>query len=237
MMSAPKYQYGHKSGRRRPRKALAVLLFTFALLAIIGGIVFLDIRKNVSKGVEGESRVVSQVLSDNAQVFVVDQPFYTFELPGDWKETGRNQHSQYTSISWQATLKGKDNRELTLYIDRIPLDMPYNRLVAVRPQGNTISFSDVTDNCAAFTVGGTFNINIAAGQKPTLTKMNNVDFLCNLPRVTDNQVGTGSPDEKNAVTVTGPNQGTHRYFFLYTDRNVQPDYNILYEVLRTFRAK
>lgn len=236
-MSAPKYQYGHKPGRRRPRKALTVLVFSLLLIGIIGFIVFLDIRKNTSMGVEGESRVVSQVLSDNAQVLEVNEPFFSFELPGDWKETKRNESSLYTSISWQATLKGKDNRYLTLYIDRLPLDMPFNRLVALRAQGSSLSFSDVSDNCANFTVGGTFDTRIATGLKPTPTKWNNVDFMCNLPRVIDNEVGTGSVEEKNAVTLTGPTAGTHKYLFVYADRNVQPDYNIFYGVLRSFSAK
>lgn len=236
-MSAPKYQYGHKPGRRRPRKALTVLVFSLLLIGIIGSIVFMDIRKNKSNGVEGESHVISQVLSDNAEVIQVNEPFFSFELPSDWKETKRNESSLYDSISWQATLKGKDNRYLTLYIDRLPLDMPFNRLVAVRAQGDSISFSDVSENCANFTVGGTFDTRIATGLKPTPTKQFNVDFLCNLPRVIDNEVGTGSIEERNAVTLTGPSGRPHKYFFVYADRNFQPDYNIFYGVLRSFRSK
>lgn len=237
ILSAPKYQYGHKPAKRRPRKALVVMGFSLLLIGVIVGVIFIDLRKHVSPSVEGESRVVSQVLSDNAQALVVDEPFFSFELPGDWKETGRNANNLYTSISWQATLRGKDNRYLTLYIDRIPFDMPYNRLVAVKAQGSGISYSDVSDNCANFTVGGTFDAGVAAGLKPAPTKWNKVDFICNLPHVIDNEVGTGSIESPNAVTITGPSKGTHRYFFLYTDRNFQPEYSILYDVLKSFRAK
>jgi len=236
-MGAPRYRYGHKLEKRRPRKALLVLSGSVLMLALLAGVVFWDLRKHVSPTVEGESRVVSQVLSDNAQQKLVDEPFFSFELPGDWKETGRNTNSQYTSISWQATAKDKDNRYLTVYIDRIPTDMPLNRIVTVKAQGNGLSFSEVSDNCANFTVGGSFETRAAATSRPTLTKWNKVDFMCNLPRVIDNEVGTGSEGAPNSVTVTGPNKGAHRYFFLYTDRNYQPDYTIFYDVLRSFRAK
>ena len=236
-MGAPRYRYGHRVEKRRPRKALLVLACSIVILGILGGMVYLDIRKHVSPTVEGESRVVSQVLSDNAQQIVVDEPFFTLELPGDWKETGRNTNNLYTSISWQATTKGKENRYLTLYIDRIPTDLPVNRLVALKAQGSGLNFSDVSDNCANFTVGGTFDTSVAARSRPAPTKWNKVDFMCNLPRVIDNEIGTGSEGSRNSVTVTGPSGATHKYFFLYTDRNFQPDYNIFYDVLRSFKAK
>ncbi|MBA3758233.1 hypothetical protein H0X10_01205 [Candidatus Saccharibacteria bacterium] len=236
-MSAPKYNYGHKQAKRRPRKALVVLFSSLTLIGLIGGIMYFDLRKNVGSGVEGESRVVSQVLSDNAGQITIDEPNYSLELPSDWKETGRNTNNLYTSITWQATTKGKDNRWLTLYMDRIPLDTPVNRIVTLTVQDNTLKFNDVSDNCASFTVGGTFNTGQASTLKPALTKVNKVDFICNLPRVNDNEVGTGTEGSVNSVTVTGPSKGTHKYFFLYTDRNFQPDYGLFYDVLRSFKAK
>lgn len=236
-MSAPKYQYGHKLAKRRPRKALLVMLVSIALAGLIGGIVFLDLRKHVSPSIEGESKVVSQVLSENSHGVVVNEPFFSIELPEDWKETGRNTSGLYNSVSWQATLKGKDNRYLTIYVDRLPTDMPVNKLIAVRAQGNGLTFSDVSDNCANFTVGGSQDSRVIATSKPAPTKWNKVDFLCNLPRAIDNEIGTGSEGTPNSVTVTGASQGTHKYFFLYTDRNFQPDYSIFYNVLKSFTAK
>lgn len=236
-MSAPKYRYGHKSGKRRPRKALVILACSVMLVSLIGGLIYFDLRKQVSSEVQGESRVVSQVLSGNANQITIDEPFFTMELPADWKETGRNTNNLYTSISWQAGIKGKDNRFLTLYIDRIPLDYPLNRLLPVRAQGNELSFGDLSDNCSNFTAGGTFDANKAAGLPPTKSKWQRVDFMCNLPRFIDNEIGTGTPEAMNSVTVTGPVQGTHKYFFVYTDRNFQPDYNIFYDVIRSFRGK
>jgi hypothetical protein len=237
MMSAPNYRYGHKSGKRRPRKALLILASSVLLVGLVVGAIALDLRSHVSPEIQGESRVISQVLSDNSQVKTIDEPFFRLELPADWKETGRNQNNLYDSISWQAGIKGQDNRFLTVYVDRIPLDYPLNRLLPVRSQGNEISFSDLSDKCETFTAGGTTNANQAASLPPTLSKWREVDFMCNLPRFTDNEVGTGTPGSKNAVTVTGPVQGTHKYFFVYTDRSFQPDYSILFDALRSFRAK
>jgi hypothetical protein len=237
MMSAQNYRYGHKSGKRRPRKALFILASSVLLVGLIVGVIALDLRSHISPEVEGESRVVSQVLSDNSQVKTIEEPLFKLELPADWKEIGRNQNNLYDSISWQAGIKGQDNRYLTIYVDRIPLDYPVNRLLPVKAQGNEISFSDLSDKCETFTAGGTTNAARAASLQPALSKWREVDFMCNLPRFTDNEVGTGTPGAKNSVSITGPVRGTHKYFFVYTDRNFQPDYNIFYEVLRSFRAK
>ena len=236
-MSAPKYRYGHGTAKRRPRKALLIIACSILLLSIIVGIIFIDLKQSVSPTIEGESRVISQIGSENSQQLVVNEPFYSFELPGDWKETKRNENKFYTSIAWSATAKGKDNRSLTLYIDKIPFDMPLNRVVTVRSQGSGIAYNDVSDNCANFTVGGTQDGRITSSSKPVVTKWNRVDFICNLPKAIDNVIGTGSEAMPNAVTITGPTGGAHKYFFVYTDRNFQPDYNILYEVLKTFKAK
>ena len=236
-MSARKYHYGSHSARRRPRKALVVLVSFLLLVGLIGAIIYMDLRKHADSGVEGESRTVGQALDGGLQPTVIDEPNYYLELPGEWKETGRNTNIFYTSISWQSMQKGEENRYLTLYTDRIPTDLPFNRLVALKAQGTGLSFSDVSDNCASFTVGGTFNTGLAVKLKPTITKWDKVDFMCNLPRVTDNEVGTGSEGMANAVSVTGPTKGVHTYFFLYTDRTFQPQYNIFYDVLRSFKAK
>ncbi len=235
-MSVPKYRYGHGTAGRRSRKGLLVFLCSIIVVALFGAVVYLDLRQNGSAVIEGERRVVSQVSSDGSERLVVDEPFFTLELPGDWKEIARNDNNLYTSITWQATAKNKDNRWLTLYVDRIPFDTPYNRIVTVKPQASGISFANVSDNCANFTVGGTVDGRITTG-KQTPTKWNKVDFICNLPEAIDNVIGTGSEASPNAVTVSGPTQGTHTYFFLYTDRNFQPDYNILYDALKSFRAK
>jgi len=236
-MSAQKYQYGHKLGKKRPRKAITIFFFSTVVIAIIGGVVYLDLNKNTGGKAEGERRIVSQVLSDNAQVLTVNEPTFSMDLPNDWKETGRNGSSRYNSISYQATRKGKDNRYLTVYGDRLPPNRPFNPLVVVKGQGTGHSSAVFSENCANFTIGGTFDSKIAVTLKPTITKWNKVDFYCNLPRVADNEVGIGSEGSPNAVAVTGPLKGEHKYFFVYADRNYQPDYEIFYDILGSFKAK
>ncbi len=236
-MSSQKYRYGYRPGKHRSRKLFLIVAATFVVLGIVGTIILLDLKRHKAPKVEGASRTVSQVINGVSQQRTIDEKTFIMELPVDWKEVARRKNSRENLITWQSTKKGEENRKLTLHIDAIPSDYAINRLLPIVSQGAKLVYSDLSDNCATFTGGGTFNTSQAVTLKPTVAKWQKVDFICNLPQVTDNQIGTGSSEGINFVSVTGENQGSHRYFFVYADRNIQPNYNILYDALRSFRAK
>ncbi len=238
-MSSSTYKYGYKiSRKRRPRKALLVIVLSTFILGIIGGVIYIDIKRRVSPTVEGDARVVSQVLSEAVLHYTIDEPLYTFELPGDWEEVERRNTRNENSITWQATREGHDNRMLTLYVDTIPSDKPLNRLLPIKAQGNGINYANVSDNCATFTDGGTLNTREAVKKRPSPAKWQEVNFICNLENVVDNVVGTGTVGSPvNTTSIRGVSGGEHTYFFVYIDRNIQPNYSILYEALASFRAK
>jgi len=159
-----------------------------------------------------------------------------------YRLTGKRLAAQNTvtthSISWQATAKGADNRYLTIYIDTIPATKPVNRELPVTVHGNQLSPGELSDNCSDFTTGGTMNVSQAEKLPPTPSVWQGVNFICNIPQVINDLVGTGAVgDGVNTVTITGPTGGTHNYFFLYTDLNIQPDYTILSNAVQSFRAK
>lgn len=231
-----RYKYGHRPGRRRRTRVLIVLAVSLLILGSIGSIVVYDLRKSENKPVEGQGRTVVQVSDDASNKMTVEEPTFSMELPGDWKETGRRKDAAEQSISWQATKKGEDNRYLKLYIDTIPANRSINRLLPVTAHGNGLSAGNISENCATFTKGGTLDAGKAEKLPETPAKWEKVDFICNLPRVTDNEVGTGSTEGINTVTVKGT-KGEHKYFFVYTDRNIQANYTILYNAVSSFTAK
>ncbi len=236
-MSSRIYRY-NKIKKPHHYKVLAVVGVTFVLLGIVGALVLLDIRKNQSDTVAGPGKIVGQVLSDSVQRLTIDQPTYTMELPGSWKELKRVNNDVENSVSWISTTKGDDNRWITLYVDRTPPNIAVNKLLPVRVEGNRLIYGNISDNCAGFTKDGTFNAGQAVKLPPTMAKWQGIDFLCNLPRVVDNETGTGTQgDGLNTTFVTGPKSGKHRYFFVYTDRNIQAKNNVFLDAVDSFRAK
>ena len=232
-----RYQYDHKPGRRRRRQVLAVAGLSALILGGVGALVLGDVRKSQSTEVSGKAQTILQANDDSVNRFRVNEPLFTLELPGDWKELKRQNDQTENSITWQSTRTSGDGRSLKLYIDTIPTSMAVNRLLPVSAQGSTIVPGDISENCATFTQGGTLNVYEAAKLKETPAKWNKTDFICDLPRVNDNRVGTGSAEGINSVTVTGPTKGAHKYFFLYTEHNIQPNYELLHNALRSFTAK
>jgi hypothetical protein len=226
------YKYGHAPRKHTLRYVLIIFLSAGAIVGGLAGLVIWINSRPSHNTVPGTTVTVPQKTANTART-TFDEPLYSFKLPSDWKIIG----TKPNSITWQATIKNADNRTLTIYTDVIPTDQAVNRELPLMADGDQLKFGELSDNCANFTPGGTLDTGKAAKLKPVQSVWQGVNFICNLPQVVDNQVGTGSAAGINTVTVTGPSKGTHSYFFLYIDRNIQPDYTILYGALQTFRAK
>lgn len=229
-MSA-KYRHGHRAAKKH--HFWVILLSVFLVIGTSAFFIKKDLENNKDNSVVGVSRVVGQVVGEDTQGFSIDEPYFSMRLPKDWKELRRTNSPSEQSIEWYSTAKGKEGRSLKIYVDIIPLELAVNRLLPVSAQGETISTGEVSDNCAAFT-GGTAK----AEKKPTaLARWSGVDFLCNIEDFANNKVGTSSTGGINQVSVTGPVKGTHKYFFLFTDHNIQADNSILQNAIQSFRAK
>jgi hypothetical protein len=160
------------------------------------------------------------------------------QLPINWKETGSVDTATMHSISWGDITSGIPDRYMTLYIDTIPKTLPviYELPLAVR--NNQLAYGEMSGNCSGFTPGGTLNTYAAETLMPAPSTWDGINFICNLPEVILNQVGTGAIGEPvNTITVTGPTGGTHNYFFFYADMNINPNYSILTDAVQSFRAK
>lgn len=230
-----KYQY-NKSFRKRSKKRLIrwVVLSIFIVL-VIGGLIGLDIYKTRFKESTGSTRTITPETRSRIE-FSVDQPTYRMTLPGDWKEIKSTNTIYDRSVIWQSNQKNAENRYVQIYVDVIPR-LPVNKVLPLRSVGDKVDYEEMSENCAGFTQGGSFDAATANKSKPTPAKWMGLDFICDLPKVFDNVIGTTSKDGINTVIVTGANKGAHKYFFVYTDRNIRPDYSIFYNLLSTFQAK
>lgn len=231
------YRYDHRSAKHH-RTAIVIIVVVVLLIAPIVYFVYRDIVSNSSSVVDGQTKVVGQVVGgDDTGGFKVDEPLFSMTLPSDWKQTGRFTSTTEQSITWQAGKKNEDNRWLKLYIDTIPADIAVNRMLPVTVNGDSLTTGDVSDSCATFTGGGTLDAQKATLLRPAPAKWQGVDFICNLPSVVENQVGVAAVGGVNKIVIEGPTKGTHTYFFVYTDHNIQPNYTILSDAVESFRAK
>lgn len=232
-----KYHYDHRPITRRRRPVLFVLVLSLLIIGGIGGLVWRDMNKNKDAESAGATRTILQAGQEPITRLSVNEPTFSLELPGDWKELSRKNEPGERSITWLSTKKPQEGRTLTLHIDTIPTTRPINRLLPVTVEGNSFVVGELSENCATFTQGGTLNVFEASKLKPTPAKWKKVDFLCNLPLVNDNEVGTGSLEGNNTVTVTGKVGGAHKYFFVFIDHSSQANYEIFKNTVSSFKAK
>jgi hypothetical protein len=228
---------GYYIGRRpkhRVRKLIAVMTVSVVIFGGIVGFVIWNMNKSpqsteiegIARNVEQQEDVKSAVSKTN-----INEPYFSMQLPSGWKETERLSNKNERSITWQSKIKKEDNRWLKVYVDLIPPDLAINRLLPLDVAGAGVSHRQMSDNCKNFT---TAKKDVTEPQK---SKWQGVEFLCDLPRFVQNKVGTGTVGALNATTVSGADKGRHKYFFVYTDHNIHPDYPIFYEMLKSFKAK
>lgn len=228
---------GYAIGRRpkhRFKKLLAVMVVSFVIFGGILSFVIWDARKNnTSPEIEGQSRQVAQSEDVKGAVSTtrVKEPYFSFDLPRGWKEVDRKNTTNERSITWQSKVKKEDNRWLKLYVDVIPVDLAVNRLLPIDVAGNTITYRQLSDNCKNFTTAKSNTT------EPQASKWQGVSFICDLPNHVQNKIGTGTAGATNATTISGPEKGKHKYFFVYTDHNIHPDYQLFYSMLESFEAR
>lgn len=233
-MVGSSYRYGKK--RREKKRWRWAILALILVLLLIGGLIGYDVYKGRSTPQSGAAKT-SELAVKGGPKIKINEPTFTLELPADWKETNRIDGEYEYSITWQATKAKADNRFMTIYIDKIPLKKSFNRLLPLAAVGSSLRHGSVSDNCAGYTEGGSQDANSALKAKDTLAKWEEVTFMCDLPKVFDNVVGTSSLEGVNIVSVTGKDAGKHKYFFLYTDHNTRPDYEIFTIIIESFKAK
>lgn len=229
--------YHYRKKRKFKTKWRWALLFFVILVIGVAGAIGYDVYRGQSKAQTGEAKLSQLSYDSKGPWLKISEPTFTMQLPGDWREVNRIDSEYERGITWQSTKPKEDNRYLTLYIDKISKTKAVNKLLPIEAVGNKIRHGQISENCASYTQGGSFNAADALKAKEMPAKWEEVTFMCDLPKVFDNVVGTSSKEGINTLTVEGKTTGKHSYFFVYTDHNVQPNYDILTDVIESFEAK
>lgn len=231
-----RYRYGHRKIHKK-RVVFVAILACCACIGVVAYVIYRDLKQSSDVQVEGTSQIVGQVQANSESKLTIDEQLFTMQLPGDWKERTRSTTNLQRFITWNATKKNEDARELTLYIDAIPPNFAVNRLMPVTVQGNSLLPGDISDNCATFTGDGSASARDNATRPDTPARWAGIDFICSLATIVDNKVGVGALGGINQVKLKGSQGGEHTYFFLYTDHTIQPNYVILTDALKSFQVK
>lgn len=213
--------------RRRILKSLLILVPLTGAIVALGLYALNRSSPTVIKQTSASSQVFDP--SDTKNNIKIDTPLYTMQLPSDWKKISENKDTRYSSIVWQMQ-SGIKNRWIELYTDRIPTDLPVNKVIPITITDNKISPETLSENCAKFTPANGTNYKVPS-------RWQNATFLCDLSNKTDNIIGVSDIGMGAIFSLTGKTQGTHTYMFIYTDRGIPEDQEPIMTALKTLTPK
>jgi len=226
-----KYIYDHKPKKHFLKKSVKLLILIPIIVAFVGFIAYLIFINTTGKPVhiDGPATKSGTIAAVAYPVQTINEPDFSMQLPASWVQTSYlNDSSQY-SITWMDKNPKLDTRWLTVFVDNIP-SLPINNLLPIKAEGNKISYGLMSDDCSSFTQYDRNQVSIAATYQ-------GINFICNTTDIIDGVVGTGSIGTINKTAVTGSTEGTHNYFFEYTEHSGEPNYSYLDDALFSFRAK
>lgn len=226
------YRLGRRSKKRTKKKIwVFILLLLLAVIAGVGYLIFMVLQEpdETITTTEAITREYAPPQGEDEKQF--NQGPFVVSLPSDWIFKGHNErpHNLY---SYQATKKNADNRWLEIYVDTVPTDVAFNRLLPVILENNKIVVTgSVSENCVEFT--GPRGNPSAAGVDKLAAKWQGVDFLCDMSNYTRNVVGVGTVASGHTIVLSGSTAGKHTFYFKYIDHNISPDYQILENALES----
>jgi hypothetical protein len=227
------YTANHRIKKRRI--FLKFVIFFVPILVVIGvAIWFVLLRDNST------SSNFSKAGAEIAYVVPATKDFtnqyFKITLPSTWADLGRkNPFSNQVYYEYQNLEKDYDNRWLRVYVDVYPTDFAITRLLAVKVVNNRlVANSNWSEECKSFTGAPITQSGQSGGN--WIAKWEGVSFYCDMNTLL-NYLGTGSVDEGYGVTLVNNNGTKHKYFFVYIDHNVRPDYNILKNAVSSFEVR
>lgn len=139
-------------------------------------------------------------------------------------------------MSFQNTQKDFDNRWIRVYVDIFPPNFALNRLMPITIVNNKIIPDSVSEECKSFTGAPISGANRQQTSQTWAAKYKNVDFVCDMatPR---NYVGTASAGQGYGTTLTNKDGSSHKYFIVYIDHNIHPEYSTFSDALKSFETQ
>lgn len=230
------YQLGQPQivKKRHPKRWVAIIVCLIGVAA--GGWWFAHTHLKTNTSITQSAPVTTRVTSTNGSTQHYDKGDFGVDLPSSWQPIGRPP-GPYHTFAWESTGTAQNetgNQVITVYEDTIPANYAVNRAVIVQAEtDHIIPQGTASDNCATFTQ----NIAPKANQISVPAKWQGVDFLCDQGTTQRDNLGTSSTDGINTVVLKSLGSGrTHKYFFTYTDYQINPDYSVFYNFLNSFHT-
>ena len=206
------------------------------MLLIFAGLIWFVFIRNNGDITSNFNKEGGQIAVVQPAKKVLENEYFKITLQSTWESNGRkNPFSNQVYYEFQNKAKSEDNRYLRVYVDVFPRDFALNRLMPISVVDNMAVPGVISDECDTFT-GAPASADARAKADTWTAKWQGIDFVCNMTNA-QNYAGTASVEEGIATTFTNSGGVNHKYFFVYIDHNVRPDYQQFSDALKSFTTK
>jgi hypothetical protein len=229
----PYYRLGRRhqperEQRRRGRRRFIIILIIVALLILVGWWLWSLLKPDT---VIKQARAVRTSISFDATTKTYNEGDFTIQIAATFQPVPRPAGS-YKSFTWQTSDSGSDGQQIEIFEDTIPANFAANRALIVHGETDHLTVdAPASDHCENFTRTGTGDY----GQIGFLAKWQGITFLCDANNTQRDIIGTSSSDGVNTVVLQTSAGVSHKFFFTYTDQQLQPDYSVFYNALQSFQ--
>lgn len=223
------YQYDKRTHKHAKLKRRATWLGVLVLFsAVVYGVAQLRITPEQQIKNSPSLSKAYNAASSKKQQFAKTE--FTFTSTSEWKEYSVQQGQFTPRYLFKDVSK---SRILEIYIDNPPEQLGVNRVIVVDSVDGALLHDVVSDNCTTFTDSSKKNPQTGIG----VAKWQEIEFLCDMGNAARAVVGTISDDGKNMVSVTAATGKVYKVFIAYTDNNINPDYNVFYDILGSLKFR
>jgi hypothetical protein len=161
---------------------------------------------------------------------------FTISMPTTWELLGKkNPYTNQVYYEFQNKQEGEDNRWLKVYEDVFPEDLPLKRLMPVNIVEGRVIPGTISDECTKFTGAPIDGPNKNVATQTWTAKWQGINFTCDMSTNLSNVSGTATIDNGYGIPFKGSDGKTRKYFFVYIDNNIRPDYQVYSEALKSFQ--
>lgn len=227
------YVINQKPKRKISALPVAIMLLTIAVTLVVT-FWYIFLRDNTSSSASFiKSETATQAKPENTKTITTE--YFSITLPNTWENNGKkNPLSTQVFYELQDKKPKYDARYMYVFVDTFPSNYPVNKVLAITNDGTKLNADQISSDCSGFNGAPKYNPKNELTSTWT-TNWEGISFTCDISRPL-NQIGAASKASSYGQKMTGPNSGTHTYFFVYKDHNSRPQEKIFTDSIETFRA-
>ena len=182
-------------------------------------------------GVNSPSQATTQPKTTEYQPFkTFTSPYFTFQTDKNWQAMP----AEYTAniYVYRAFRNNLVERDLTVYVNTLPVNLMLTYILPVQVTGNKLSASDISQHCRNYLPASY----LASSRNPTSVTVETVNFTCQTDG-TSVTIGTGTKGGSYQTTMTRKNGTSAQYFLLYHDLTFSSRPEIFKTITESFKPQ